>query len=320
MTQSVTPVDLKKYLSKLANKLLADNPELKDQPGLIDKVIQDTTQLIRFKEQHSKTAITPKQLMDPDFINQLSVTIISQAVMQGSEEQKKLIEELTNVLNDLKTSKTYQSELRAAIQEQEALLNEINDILNELTEIMSMNPEALDKIQQKLKKKLQKHLHKKLLKRLEAIIALRLNPNNKEALRDLLRKLINEIKANIESLKKNKHADKTLRPIKDDIYVNLFGLLNSYITGSIAVPLMTYIGNGLGFNDWNPYHGYANIDKINEINFMFGDSLGMEADTLKHFFELEDTEVNELVDLLRAEGIEPTKPAPNPFDMKNQPK
>lgn len=320
MTQSVSPDDLKKYLDTLANKLLSGNPSLAGQPGLIDKVVKDTTDIIRFKEQKSKHVVTKQQILDPEFIQKVSQTIIAQAVLNGSEEQKKFIAELIQAIDELRTTKSYQNELRSMLQEQEALLNDLNELMTELNEILKLDPLMLDKMQQKLRKKLQKRIHKKLLKRLEKLLAMRLNPNNKEALRDALRKLINEIKANIENLKKKNPLDKTVRPLQEDIYINLFGLLNSYITGSIAVPLTQYMGNGLGFNDWNPFHGYANIDKINELNFMFGDSLGLEAGTLRNLFAIEDDVVNELNDLLRTEGLALDKTAPTPFDTKNNPK
>ena len=319
MTQSVSPEDLKKYLDTLAHQLLANNPSLSDQPGLIDKIVQDTTDIIRYKEQKSKTVVTKKQILDPDFIQKVSQTIISQAVMNGSEEQKKLMHALIQAIQELRTTKAYQHELKSMLQEQEALLNDLQELMTELNDILKLDPLMLDQMQNKLRKKLQNRIHKKLLKRLEKILAMKLNPKNKEALRDALRKLINEIKANIENLKKKNPLDKTVRPLQEDVYMNLFGLLNSYITGSIPVPLTQYLGNGLGFNDWNPFHGYANIDKINEINFMFGDSLGMEADTLRNLFAIEDDVVNELCDLLRAEGLALENTTPTPCDTKNNP-
>lgn len=320
MPQSVTPAELQKYLDVITNKLLANNPAHKDQPDLIKKIIDDTTQVIRFKEQKSKSVVTKEKLLDPEFIQQLSQTIIAQAVMNGSEEQKQFITELMEAIQQLKTSKAYQSELRSMLQEQEELLNDLNQLMEELSELANLDPLMLDKVQQKLRKKLQKRLHAKILKRLEKLIAMRFNPSNKESLRDAIRKLINEIKANIEALKKNKSLDNTVRPLKEDLYINLFGLLNSYIAGSIQVPLLQYIGNGLGFNDWSPFHGSANIDKVNELNFMFGDSLGLESATLRKFFSIEDDVVNELCDLLQSEGLTLEKTAPSPFDTKNTPK
>lgn len=322
MVESVKPEQLEKYLTSLTNKLLENNPALKAQPDLIDKIVADTTQLIRYKEQKSKSVVTMKELLHPDFINHISTTIISQAVINGSAEKRKFIAELMEVINQLRAGNAYHNELRSALQEQEALLNDINDIMNELSELMTLSPEVLDKLQQKLRKNLQKRLNKQLLKKLEKILSVLMNPKNKESLRDALRRLINEIRANIETLKKNgsKTLDKTQRPVPEDIYINLFGLLNSYIAGSIAVPLTQYLGNGLGFTDWNPYHGYANIDKINELNFMFGDSLGMEADTLRNFFALDEDVVSDLQDLLRAEGFVLENTAPNPFDIKHNPK
>ena len=320
MAQSVTSAELQTYLNTITNKLLANNPAHKDQPDLIKKIIDDTTQIIRFKEQKSKIAVTKEKLLDPEFIQQLSQTIIAQTVMNGSEEQRQFMADLMEAMEQLKSSKAYQHELRSMLDEQEALLNDLNELMEELSGLTQIDPLMLDKVQQKLRKKLQKRLHLKILKRLEKLLAMRFNPSNKESLRDAIRKLINEIKANIEALKKNKSLDNTVRPLKEDLYINLFGLLNSYIAGSIPVPLLQYMGNGLGFNDWNPFHGYANIDKVNELNFMFGDSLGLEASTLRHFFTIEDDVVNELSDLLQAEGLTLERNSPSPLATKNTPK
>lgn len=321
MERSISAEELDKYLKTITNKLLENNPALKNQDGLIDKVVDETTRILRFKEQKSKSAITKTKILDPEFIRQLSQTIVTTAVLHGSEEQQQFMAALEEALSHLKAKNAYHNELHSVLQEQEALLNDLQELLKDLTELTNLDPVLLDKIQEKLHKKLQKRMHKKLLKKLEKLLSLKLNPNNKESLRDALRKLMNEIKANIDLLKKNPTLDKTLRPIREDVYINLFGLLNSYIAGSIAVPLTQYIGNGLGFNDWNPFHGYANIDKINEISFLFQDPLGMEAQTLQNFFAMDDEEVNTLTDLLRAEGLAPEHAAQfaTPFDLKKSP-
>jgi hypothetical protein len=294
-------------------------PQLKDQHGLTAKIVDDTTRLLRYKEEKSSVPLTKQDMMNSDFIKQLSQTIITQATLIGSSEEMKFLEELILAINQMKVSASYQSELKSVIQEQEALLNDLNEIMNDLMEMMQLDPESVNKIHDKLRKKILKKLNQKMSKKLEKLLSLLLNPKNKMSLRDALRKLMNEIRANIERLKKNKSLDKTVRPLNEDIYINLFGLLNSYITGSIPVPLSQYIGNGLGFNDWNPHHGYANIDKINELNFMFGDSLGMESDTLRNFLSIEDDVVNELTDLLRAEGLAPEPTAPTPFAIDKGP-
>ena len=320
MHQSVSPETLATYLHSISRKLLEEHPTLNDQPGLVDKIVDDTTQILRYKEAKSKAMLTKQKLLDPEFLKQLTQTMITEAVLHGFQEQLEFIEALKQAIHANKLS--YQTELHSLIQEQEALLNDISDIMNELNDLINVDPEIAGRLQEKLRKKLQKRLHKKLLKKLEKLLSFTLNPKNKEALRDSLRKLMNAIKASIEHLKKNKSTDKTLFPIHEDIYINLFGLLNSYIAGSIAVPLTQYLGNGLGFNDWNPHHGYANIDKINEINFMFGDSLGIEANTLRNFFAIEDDMVNALTDLLIAEGLEaaPAPKMPSPFDISSGPK
>jgi hypothetical protein len=79
---------------------------------------------------------------------------------------------------------------------------------------------------------------------------------------------------------------------ESDIYSNLFGLLNSQIAGSIAVPVFQYIGNGLGFNDWNPNNGLAPIDDVNNINDnKAGDPLGLTAMKIENFLQCGDDPV-----------------------------
>lgn len=320
MTRSITAGELQTYLTTITNHLLDELPLLKDQRGLAATIVDDTTRLLRYKEEKSNSPLTKDDLMHPDFIKHLSQAIITQATLIGSAEETQFLEELIAAINQLKASAAYHAELKSVLQEQEALLNDLNEIMNDLMEMMELDPTAANKIHDKLRKKMQKKLNQKMSKKLEKLLSLLLNPKNKASLRDALRKLMNELRANIEKLKKNKSHDKTVRPLNEDIYINLFGLLNSYIAGSIAVPLTQYIGNGLGFNDWNPYHGYANIDKINEINFMFGDSLGVEGDTLRNFLAIEDDVVNALTDLLRAEGLTSEPSAPQPFAIDKGPK
>jgi hypothetical protein len=321
MPQSVSAEDLERYLRILTKKVLDSNPDLHQQPGLLDHIVNETTSVLRFKEKTSKSVLTKEKITDPEFIRHITQVIVTEAVMNGSEDQKKFLQELMQAINEIKANGSYQNEVRSMIQEQESLLKDLQDLMNELDELMTINPELLDKIQSKLHKKLQNRLHKKLLKKLEKLLAMKINPKNMAAMRDALRKLMNEIIFHLEALKKNKNADKTLRPIKEDLYINLFGLLNSYIAGAIAVPLTQYLGNGLGFNDWNPFHGYANIDKINEINFMFQDPMGMEAKTLQNFVAMDDEEVNMMISLLHEAGFEIELPLKkeNPFDVSKGP-
>lgn len=106
-----------------------------------------------------------------------------------------------------------------------------------------------------------------------------------EILNDLSKKLLENLRKNFGIIT-NKADEKA---VSDDLYKNLFGLLTSTITGSHAIPIQAYIGNGLGINDWNPNDGYAPIDSVNSIkDTQFGDSYGLNASTLSNYAQLED--------------------------------
>src|SRR5690606_38958580 len=64
---------------------------------------------------------------------------------------------------------------------------------------------------------------------------------------------------------------------KFDSFTQLFGLVSSAVAGTMAVPITYMAGNGLGITDFNPNHGYAQIDLGNKIDSTQGDPLGNEA-------------------------------------------
>lgn len=116
-----------------------------------------------------------------------------------------------------------------------------------------------------------------------------LNPNELKKLNEIINDLSKKL---LENLRKNfginaNEADE--KAVSNDLYKNLFGLLTSSMTGSHAIPIQAYIGNGLGINDWNPYDGEAPIDSINSVkDTQFGDSYGLNASTLNNYAQLED--------------------------------
>lgn len=87
-------------------------------------------------------------------------------------------------------------------------------------------------------------------------------------------------------------------------YGNLMGLLSSQ-TGGMSFPIQCYLGNGLGFNDWNPNQGDAPIDRINNVNDnQFGDSLSLNAMAAANFSKIPDTKIDQFSSLLKSFGLE----------------
>lgn len=313
MAEFISSTQLHQYLESITEKLLASLPDISNTDDFKTAIIAQTTDVLRRREKSTSVPITIDTLMDPAFIKSLSAMIIAQATLSGTKDNLEILQELDNMINEIKRDGTYQQELRSLLQDQESVLHDLEELLSELDNMGDVSPEMINNIKNNLLKKLRQKMNKKMLKKFEKFLNEYFKHRMNGSLRDHLRKMINEIRANLDRLKKGNKADTKISPVPEDIYINLFGLLNSYITGSISIPLVSFIGNGLGFNDWNPNHGYANIDKINEISFIFGDSLGIEAKTLENYFSIEDDFVNQLSDLLRVEGI---YPEPEPPEQK----
>lgn len=300
MPEPVSSEGLQHYLETLANRLVQENPALKKPPLTVDKLVQDTTDLLRFKEKEYGNKVSMEQLSNPEFINQLVVTMTTMATIGSSKELSNMMETLEKALKEFKKSTSYEKELKNIAKEDMEILDALFDLLEELDQITNLDPSKVSQIKDKMRKKMQKRMSMKAFKKLEALLNMYFLPQNKDSIRDAMKKLMAAIKGNLDKL--NKKPGESLE-IKQDMYLNLFGVLSSYITGSHPVPMQMYIGNGLGFTDWNPYHGNANIDSVNEINMEFGDSLGIEARTIRNYLRMEDSNMSSFVDLLRSEGL-----------------
>lgn len=302
MADSVSNEHLEQYLKAIANKLATENPALIKPPASIEKLIDDTASLLRYKEQEMDQPLDPERLTDPEFVEQLAVTMTTMATIESSKELSEIIRLLEKALKEFKESKAYSVELKNVMQEENEIMDALFELLEELDDIFEMDASKREKARDKIKAKLKKRLSKKAFKKLEALLNLYFIPMNKDSLKKAIQKLLQAVKANIDKLNKNPHKTHDVANQKE-AYANLFGMLSAYITGSHPVPMLSYMGNGLGFTDWNPFHGSANIDSVNEINMKFGDSLGLEARTIQRYFRIEDGTVNQFVDLLRQEHL-----------------
>lgn len=84
-----------------------------------------------------------------------------------------------------------------------------------------------------------------------------------------------------------------------DNYTNLFGLVSSAITGGHPAVVQCFMGNGLGFPDWNPNAGRAQIDLQNRVDDQtFGDSLGLNASTMGRYLQFAG---DSLIDTFKAD-------------------
>jgi hypothetical protein len=115
--------------------------------------------------------------------------------------------------------------------------------------------------------------------------------------------------------KQNKEGKSEQASMADDPYINLFDVLNSKITGSIAVPVQCRIGNGLALVDWNPNDGSAFIDRINSLKDQPDDSLGLNNQKTQNYRADGagmDPMVESVLKALDSEGLNPGTPTMKP--------
>lgn len=137
-------------------------------------------------------------------------------------------------------------------------------------------------------------------------------PQELKALQDALKNSTDKLFKDMEKNFNIRPEPQASKKLSDDLYTNLFGLLNSAVEGTMAVPVTCYVGNGLGFNDWNPYNGDAPIDMQNSVkDTAFGDALGLNAITLEHYKAIPDTITSEYYDeAVYKSGQKPGMPTP----------
>jgi hypothetical protein len=99
--------------------------------------------------------------------------------------------------------------------------------------------------------------------------------------------------------------DPAVNQLEKDISANIFSLLTLGQTGSIAVPVLVYLGGGQIQTDFNPEMGTAFIDQKNKIDYSQGDSQGLESSTVLNYFAIPETMVDELKDVLYEAGVAP---------------
>jgi len=111
----------------------------------------------------------------------------------------------------------------------------------------------------------------------------KLSPTELKKLEDLKLKMQQELLNNLQELKSIKRPAPAPSPKpqtkkeEEDKMINLYGLLNSYMDGSIPVPPPTDWGNARAFNNVNPNFAtsFANISEKDKPDQRLGDSSGL---------------------------------------------
>lgn len=150
-----------------------------------------------------------------------------------------------------------------------------------------------------------KQLLKLSPKEFKKTISEKLKPQDINELKNILKLFADKLAKDMEKFKL-KPTPKATESLKDDLYVNLFGLLNSAVAGGHAVPIHQFIGNGLGLADWNPNDGTAPIDWQNSLkDCLLGDPNSLNAATRQNYIRLDDSLAAEYQQVLRDEGLNP---------------
>jgi len=136
--------------------------------------------------------------------------------------------------------------------------------------------------------------------------------DKRDILQNFLEKRCEELLNHIKDQLKIELSPNAHQQMGKELYSNLFGLLTSAMTGTLAIPVTQYLGNALGINDWNPYNGTAPIDTINSLqDTQFGDSMSLNAATAVNYLQLGEI-VEMIADQLRQSGLAPGLQTPRP--------
>ncbi len=179
------------------------------------------------------------------------------------------------MLQHLKQNK---SELKLRDLNDKALIKEL---MVTLVAVLSLNKQSLDPKKQFLEK-LEKLLKdRNLLGLTRPEFEKKITNKDKRDIHELLKNIYQEIAKDLEKVGLFQprpgfdHAENAAS--KFDTMTQLFGLASSAMAGTLAIPITYMAGNGLGITDFNPNHGYAQIDLANKVDSTQGDPLGNEA-------------------------------------------
>lgn len=183
----------------------------------------------------------------------------------------------------------------------------IKELMITLVAVLSLNKQSLDPNKQFLEK-LEKLLKERnLLGLTRPEFEKKLTNKDKRDIHELVKNMYQEIAKDLEKVGLFQprpgfnHAEHAAS--KFDNMTQLFGLASSAIAGTIAVPITYMAGNGLGITDFNPHHGFAQIDLANKIDSAQGDPQGNEARAKQNYMANAGNVVEEFQQDLLETGI-----------------
>ncbi len=163
--------------------------------------------------------------------------IAAMGLVVGQTLMQKLDQQLDNRLDDLS--------------------KRLENFINEKAQTLNMQPDELKQLPQQMNKLLQDFFVNQM------------TPQDHQDMQQILQlEPINEQLENFNLPKLQPRPQPDQKPENEpafvDNYVNLYGLVNSALTGSLQATIYINLGNGLGFPDLNPYSesSEANIDSL----------------------------------------------------------
>jgi hypothetical protein len=300
-TMPVEQAHLIKALEEFIKQILPTNANVD-----IPQLARDTANLLQKQMANVGEKLTVDKLADSKLINQVKDNV---EVLSGLKNNPVLIKQLNITEEKLADPKYFNK-----------LLNQVS-VATKLTEKIKNTPELkkrLDKVFEALPLGNEKFMHE-----LKLLLNKKNNPNLKTDFKNLLIKHLGPLKTGevytnteifMQALLKETPEMKGKKTQVDDPYINLLGVLNSYITGSLPVPTPQDMGNGLAIPDMNPYNGSANIDKAHNMDFSWGDSIGLEQKSVDTLEQLGSV----FASAIENAGIQ-THLSPSPFQTAPKP-
>ncbi len=151
------------------------------------------------------------------------------------------------------------------------------DTMQDLGNLLKNKLSPADQLKLKFKDELSPAERKDLVLKLEKIMK-NLTPEEKKQFELKGEQLAASLDKNLRNSKLGapKPSPKGKKSmLEDDVMMNLLGMINHHVTGSIPVVVQYCMGNGRGFPDVNPFHGLSQLDQISKKSSE--DNYGMGA-------------------------------------------
>lgn len=267
MSRNLNGDDLEKVVDKFLALLFRDQPDLIPQNQ--NRMEEIKYNMVRMLQNVSQDGFKPELLADKGFLKELTVAFVAVLTLD-----------------------------KMSLNKENSLDEKLKIFLKKIgldTKDLDLNdPASVAKFKNELKLKMEK-----------------MSPTDKAELKQLLQPTFAAIAKDLEKAKLlrpepgKKPEDEMTKAM--DSMENLFGIVCSAITGSLASVIPVCFGNAQGIVDYNPNQGTAQIDRINDPNdSQQGDSLGLNAATKANYAKIEgDAFVEEFVDQLVDAGLAP---------------